>query len=113
MKLYLAGPMRGYPLFNFPAFHEAARLLREAGHEVWSPAEQDAELDGFDPVVSAPRPFVEYMRRDLPAVLASDAVVVLPGWEWSKGASLEAHVARECGISVRTIDEMLSAKGDS
>ena len=48
MKIYIAGPMRSYPAFNFPAFHAAAKDLRERGHAVWSPAENDEKM-GFDP----------------------------------------------------------------
>lgn len=101
MKLYLAGPMRGLPEFNFPAFKEARERLREGGHDVWCPAEHDAREDGFDgsgqPITLDYR---HYMRRDLPAVLDSDAVAVLPGWERSKGARMEVDTARGCGIPV-------------
>lgn len=99
MKLYLAGPMRGYKDYNFPAFHEAAAKLRDMGHEVWSPAERDEE-DGFDASKDEAKPLRYYMLFDLPAVLQSDAVAVLPGWEQSTGAKLEVHVARVCGIPV-------------
>ena len=99
MKLYLAGPMRGYPDWNYPAFREAAAVLRSMGHEIFSPAEKDAEL-GHDPNKDGHLGYKFYMAHDLPAVLASDAVAVLPNWERSKGARLEVHVARECGIPI-------------
>lgn len=99
VKLYLAGPMTGYPEFNFPAFHTAAARLREQRFEVWSPAEKD-EADGFDPKTDAAQPLRYYMKIDLPAVLEADLVAVLPGWRKSKGAKLEVHVARACGIPV-------------
>ena len=99
MQLYLCGPMRGLPAFNFPAFHAAAARLRGLGHEVWSPAERDI-VDGFDLTKDETRPLTYYMTHDLPAVCQADAVAVLPGWRASVGASLEVHVAQVCGIPV-------------
>jgi hypothetical protein len=58
MKVYLAGPMTGYPRWNFDAFDEAARQLRSDGHDVVSPHELDLER-GFDP--DAP---VEVFRKN-------------------------------------------------
>lgn len=110
MKLYLAGPMRGLPMFNFPAFHEAAGRLRGLGHDVYNPAEQD-EQAGFDPARDEPKPLRHYMLHDLPAVLGSDAVAALPGWGTSQGARLEVHVARECGIPVLDADTLQPAGG--
>ena len=98
-RVYLAGPMRGIPEFNFPAFREAASVLRGCGFDVWSPAERD-EAEGFNPKADEAKPLAYYMRFDLPAVCEADQVVVLPGWEQSQGARLEVHVARECGIPV-------------
>jgi hypothetical protein len=89
--------MRNVPLFNFPAFHAAAAKLRKAGHEVWSPAERD-EQEGFDPKTDTPQPFRHYMKHDLPAVLESDVIALLPGWEKSVGACLELVVAYIAGI---------------
>lgn len=109
MRLYLAGPMRGIPDYNFPAFHAAAKSLRERGHFVWSPAERDEQQDGFDPAKDEAKPLRYYMAYDLPAVLNSDAVAVLPGWENSTGAKLEVHVARVCGIPVLAADSLEAA----
>jgi len=106
MKVYLAGPMRGYPAYNFPAFHAAAKELRALGHEVWSPAERD-EQEGFNPTTDVAQPLKYYMLFDLPAVLNADAVVVLPGWEKSVGANLEVHVARTCGMPVYDLASVL------
>lgn len=105
-RVYLAGPMRGYVEYNFPAFHAAAAKLRAHGLEVWSPAENDVNQDGFDPAKDTAQPMIHYMRRDLPAVLASDFVAVLPGWEKSQGACLEVHVARTCGLPVYHADTL-------
>jgi len=100
MRVYLAGPMRGIPEYNFPAFVAAAAKLRTLGYTVWNPAEYDVEIDGFNPKTDFAKDLKYYMKRDLPAVLDSDMVVVLPGWTTSKGAQLEVHVAEECDIPV-------------
>ena len=97
---YLAGPMRGYEEFNFPAFHAAADELRLDGWKVFSPAERDL-ADGFDPKNDAAKDMAYYMAIDLPEVCQSDTVFVLPGWKHSQGARLEVYVGRECNIPIR------------
>lgn len=97
MKLYLAGPMRGRPEQNFPAFREGAERLRRLGHTVWSPAEYDLQ-HGYDPVSDPEPALVNCMKHDLAALLECDGVALLPGWKHSTGAQLEAHVALVCGL---------------
>lgn len=109
-RVYLAGPMRGLPEFNFPAFHAAAADIRARGIDVWSPAENDVE-GGFDPETgNGLKTLREYMLVDIPAVLESDAVVVLPGWQKSQGARLEVHVAQECAIPVLRYPDLQPAR---
>ena len=92
MRMYLCGPMTGLPEFNYPTFLKAAARLRDAGHEVVNPAELDNGETG--------REWSYYLRRDLLELLTCDSVAVLPGWERSKGATLEVHVARSLGMPV-------------
>lgn len=94
MRVYLAGPMRGYPRYNVDTFYAAAERLRADGHHVWSPAEHDVAT-GFDP--DGPLDgfsLTEAMRWDIGRVLRAEAVVVLPGWRQSEGCGLEVAVAR-------------------
>lgn len=104
MATYIAGPMSGYPDFNHPAFHAKAAELRAAGEDVINPADFDAEI-GPD------QPWDAYLRRDL-VLLAEkcDKIVLLPGWEKSKGATLERLVGAKLGMTIvypdgRTVKE--------
>jgi hypothetical protein len=117
---YLAGPMRGYENFNFPAFMENERLLRAAGWEVWNPARFDLEQDGFNPYVpatlateeSANKPLEHYVRRDV-GLLASlrpkseDAIVLMPGWTESTGATAEAQVSTWLKLRLLELEDAL------
>lgn len=105
--IYLAGPMSGIPRFNFPAFDDATRLLRSAGWEVRSPAELDGPdrewiMASPDGILPSDRPWQEFLARDVALVSRKDThgVVVLPGWEASRGANLEVCVARALGKPV-------------
>jgi nucleoside 2-deoxyribosyltransferase len=95
--IYIAGPMRGYHQYNFPAFIEAERILRAAGWEVLNPAQNDLD-NGFD--VNTPEEDLTkeqmrtFMEWDVKAVLRSDAICVLAGWEDSTGANVETGLAR-------------------
>lgn len=81
-RLYLAGPMSGYPDCNYPAFNEVEEHLKFAGFEVVNP-----RLDGEG------LHYVELLRRDLAGLLDCQGVAVLPGWEFSTGARNEVQVA--------------------
>ena len=104
MKLYLAGPMRGYDKFNFPAFIEAAKELRELGHVIISPAEMDL-AENPDAATSPPLDFKYCMKRDLVAVLECDGVALLPGWQHSTGAIMESIVSRLAGDKLYEYNE--------
>lgn len=109
--LYLGGPMRGYPLHNFPAFNAAAERLRAEGYEVFSPAQSDLD-DGFDPART-----IEEQGFDLKEALLADltwiichaeALILLPGWEKSSGTLAEVHTAWCLDIPVYELEDFLA-----
>lgn len=102
MKAYIAGPMRGYPGHNFDAFDEAAERLTVLGFDVINPAAMDRAA-GYDGVGDFPDGFVrEAMRRDLSAICDCDAIVLIAGWEKSKGVAVELALAKYLGLEVIT-----------
>lgn len=114
LTIYVAGPMRGIPDFNFPAFDAAALQLRALGHVVCNPAERDREIHGESVGKSATGDLADiaHLGFDLRETLAwdlnwiaanADAVAVLPGWEDSKGAAAEVALARALGLVVATV----------
>jgi hypothetical protein len=116
MIVYLAGPMRGYPDFNFPAFFEATKDLEARGYEVLSPAAHDVEigLDYTNPdLVGQGFDLEKSMEWDLGSVLVSDAVVVLPGWRASTGVGHEVAVARVTGRPVLEYPSLDPVKEES
>ena len=113
MKVYLAGPMRGIPQFNYPAFVAGAAKLRADGHEVFSPAEKDVEKHGDEMFTSNPdgdndRAEAHFgfnlrvaLAMDLAWICAeADAIALLPGWERSKGVAAEKATAEALGLKV-------------
>lgn len=104
MKVYLAGPMRGIPDLNFPAFDAAASYLRSNGHDVFNPAEND-RVKGY---VGKP---IEDVKRDCImddlTYIAREAQVIalLPGWEASKGVAVEVALADFLSLNVWHLSE--------
>jgi hypothetical protein len=100
-RIYIAGPMRGYPEFNFPAFDEAAAMMRDLGWLVRSPADHDRQ-QGFDPArdleMQPDFDIVAAFRWDIATLLDVDAVYFLDGWEASQGANTEHAIAVSIGI---------------
>lgn len=92
-RVYVAGPMSGYPQHNYPAFAYAATALRGQGRDVCSPHEIDGGSVGS-------QTWEWYMRRALQMLLACDEIVLLPGWEQSRGARFEREVAELLKMTV-------------
>lgn len=105
MRLYLAGPMRGRPELNYPAFAKAASLLRADGHEVFCPPEYDATLGLDASVFDGLR---EALAVDLTWICKqAEGLVVLPDWRKSLGATAEVATANALDLPVWELGEFI------
>lgn len=92
-RVYISGPMTGIADLNALAFNaEAARLLA-LGYQVENPA---------DVVLPDGATWADFMRADIPRLLACSHIRMLDGWTMSKGARLEHHIAISLGLEVLT-----------
>lgn len=93
--IYLSGPMRGYVESNYPMFHEVCSELRSQGHRVYNPAEfpHNGPHDTF-PIRQAFASYATFI------CLEADTLVLLPGWESSRGVSAERALAENCGVEI-------------
>jgi hypothetical protein len=89
---YISGPMRSIPEYNFPRFHEVENALW-----AWMPQGTLEDSNVLNPANDfngdPSHPVTDYMKVDLEQVLASDVIVLLPGWRDSEGAGHEVTVA--------------------
>lgn len=118
---YIAGPMSGIPQFNFPAFDAAAKRLRGLGIEVISPAELDDEATRAAAMASPDgdpsnrdhtggKTWTDFLARDLRVVIEQcDRIALLPGWQRSRGARLEAFTGLLCRYTFYKYDRMVGA----
>lgn len=98
MTIYISGPMTGHPDLNFPLFNDVALALRMGGWDVINPAELCADKNSA---------WSDCMRRDIEALMDCDSIVMLPGYEHSRGATLELHIARELGMTVYELSALM------
>lgn len=99
-RCYLAGPMSGYPDFNFPAFHAAAALLSEEGWDIVNPAENFGGAQDLHKTT--------YLRRAIQQVCEVDAIILLDGWQASEGARLERAVAEALELEILEYHDIIN-----
>lgn len=104
--VYIAGPMRGFEKFNFPAFDTARDAFTGRGFNVISPA----DIDRFDnknaeDTTQDVSDQTRFVLRDFWANFflkkqgnAANGIVLLDGWQKSTGASGEFFLDRWLGL---------------
>lgn len=117
-KVYVSGPMRGYPDFNYPAFDAAAERLRALGCEVVNPVDIGRAFGTADEINASPELVEKVLRADLSAVAGCDTIYLLRGWTTSEGARRELNVALACNLRIELecvafdVSALLDAIGD-
>jgi len=104
MTIYLSGPMTGVRFYR-SKFAKAERKLSKE-HTVINPVKIMDDLN-FHRTTPEAMKYRKTMRVLLRSLLDSDGIVLLPGWESSKGAKIEKYVAEECGIKVLKLEEVV------
>lgn len=106
-RVYVSGPITGYPNLNEHAFREAAGLLCARGDDPLIPHDmQPHSHAGKCPEVYGDRTVGDhdggcYLRADLVAMLEqADVVYRLRGWSQSRGARVECALASLLGIPI-------------
>lgn len=108
--VYVAGPMRYLPEFNYPAFDAATTFLRLMGWKVHSPAEMSREM-GFHPGGLTGYEMDDHrenaLRKDIGILIdeATTGIVLLDAWSMSVGAKTEYVVAKAVGLKIWSLYE--------
>jgi len=110
-RVYVAGKLNddavGY-LYNVHKMMETAEACRLAGFSVFIPA-----IDLLCGIKHGYSSYEDYFENGQPWLMASDAVLLTPGWESSKGTAAEIATAESLGIPVFTeLSELIEAEVD-
>lgn len=94
MKTYISGPITGLPDNNSAAFETAEAYIIHRGDEPVNPLR----------ITSNGTQWADYMRSDIRELVTCDGIVVLKGWQGSRGSCLEVQIARELGMAFTLLD---------
>jgi len=88
-RIYISGPMTNVPNLNRLAFENMASNLRTLGFLPIIPH------DNGLPITAT---YEAHLVRDIETLLGCDGILLLNGWQHSKGASIEAFAADQMQI---------------
>jgi hypothetical protein len=106
VKVYISGPISGYPNRNEVAFRQSAMYLLGRGYYPLVPHDIPAEEHegpcppGYATTSDGKHSSTCELRADLKGLLDCEAIYMLSGWEKSIGARLEFTVATHSGLLV-------------
>ena len=93
-KIYISGKITGDPLYREKFIKEEYRLC-SLGYVPVNPVE----------MIDFGTSWAAAMKLVVRAMLGCDGVSLLPDWKKSKGARIEARLARQLGMDVRNSRE--------
>lgn len=107
MKVYISGPISG----NAPNTNKEERKERFNRCEAWinehrsewkvvNPLKVQACADHACGGDHDGHTWQCWLRYDIIAMLECDAIVILPGWQWSEGSKLEQKIAQALHMKV-------------
>ena len=101
-KIYLSGKITGDLDYQKKFLNAAMDLLKAGYTGIENPCYYASEEDGWSVA----------MRKVLGVMLTCDGVALLPDWEDSRGAKIEARLARELGLIVKPVAAWIAEGGD-
>lgn len=97
-RIYIAGKLNadavGY-IKNIHKMIKTAKEVRDAGYSVYVPCN-----DILEGIQNGDFDYEDFFGNSQPWLLASDAVVLVPGWETSPGTKRELDLAAENNIPI-------------
>lgn len=111
-RIYVAGPMRGIPAFNYPKFNEAESFLATVGWQVFNPAKIGERFGTPEQINADPALLAQLLKTELDVVRSCHAIFLLRGWEKSAGAKQELAEAIKAGAEVYLADDREQIVGD-
>lgn len=90
--MYIAGPVTGKEDGNYPAFEYAAKRLFDAGHTPVLPPELRTALQPTAEMTLG-QCYRKVIPNDIVELATCDGMIVLPGFEQSRGTAFELYSA--------------------
>lgn len=92
MKVYISGKISDLPTDQVASkFEQAEQQVKACGHKPINPLSS-----GVHPLES----WNTHIVADIAMLLECDAIYLLKDWSDSKGARIEANIAKECGLEI-------------
>lgn len=92
MKIYIAGRITGREIETaFKQFEQAENILKEWGEEIVNPMRLPHDHD---------KTWKSYMVECIAELVKCDSIYMLKGWQKSKGARLELHIAKKLNYKI-------------
>ena len=97
MKIYLSGKITGLDKEVYTRqFERAETFYKTSGFDVINPVKIGEEILKQNPSAK----WEDFMQKDLEALRTCTHIVLLEGWEESKGAKMEKAEAEKMGLEI-------------